>query len=269
VIAVHGGNFPSTAKLLESLPGIGPSTAAAIASFCFAERVAIRDGNVKRVLTRLLAFADDLSVAANERKLWRVATGLLPRENLCNTMPRYTQGVMDLGATVCLPKKPRCDVCPVRDICRSFAEGDPEKYPFKSRKVKRSSQTLSLLWAQKPDGSVWLERRPPAGIWGGLYCLPLFESRDALELFLPAYERERLEDMVPFKHVLTHKDLNLFPLKARFSQDQVIPALTSGMPEASAGGSWFSHGDSMQLGLPAPIRKLLESERLMVQSELT
>jgi A/G-specific adenine glycosylase len=268
VLALHGGKFPSTAKQLESLPGIGPSTAAAIASFCFAERVAILDGNVKRVLTRILAFAGDLSTAANERKLWRLATGLLPREHLFETMPRYTQGVMDLGATVCLAKKPRCDTCPASGVCLGLASGEPEKYPVKSRKIKRSSQTVNLLWAEKPDGSVWLERRPSAGIWGGLYCLPVFETEDALVSLLPVCAHIRLEYLLPFKHVLTHKDMNLCPVKARFSQDQAMLTLASAERDTKATGGWFAPGDLHQLGLPAPIRKLLVPENPIVQPQL-
>jgi A/G-specific adenine glycosylase len=101
VVALHGGQFPRSAVLLQTLPGIGPSTAAAIASFCFSERVAILDGNVKRVLTRVLGFSGDLSSGKNEKQLWVIANSLLPEKNLTQTMPRYTQGVMDVGATIC------------------------------------------------------------------------------------------------------------------------------------------------------------------------
>ena len=117
VVAQHSGVFPSTAELLQTLPGIGRSTAAAIAAFCFSERVAILDANVKRVLTRVMGFGDDLAVAAHERSLWNVATELLPHADLATVMPRYTQGLMDIGATVCLPRKPACLVCPLDAMC--------------------------------------------------------------------------------------------------------------------------------------------------------
>ena len=110
VVALHGGEFPRSAELLQTLPGIGRSTAAAIASFCFGERVAILDGNVKRVLTRVLGFGEDLASAANERRLWDQAQALVPERG--EDMPAYTQGMMDLGATVCTPRKPRCLFCP-------------------------------------------------------------------------------------------------------------------------------------------------------------
>ena len=109
VVAEHGAVFPRTAALLQTLPGIGRSSAAAVAALCFGERVAILDGNVKRVLTRVLGFEADLASAANERALWALAHDLLPLLDLQQTMPRYTQGVMDLGATLCTARQPRCE----------------------------------------------------------------------------------------------------------------------------------------------------------------
>ncbi len=255
VMALHAGRFPETAEELQSLPGIGRSTAAAIASFCFGQRVAILDGNVKRVLTRVLAFSADLAQSANERVLWDMAAELLPEQNLPETMPRYTQGLMDLGATICVGRQPQCLLCPVRHLCQGFAAGDPGKYPVKTRKLKRSAQALSLLWARKPDGSVWLERRPGRGIWGGLYCLPVFESDEALTSDLPASLREALEPLPGFVHVLTHKDLHLSPWTAGFRAGQAMP---SSLISDERPGSWFGPAEWPALGLPAPIRKLLE-----------
>ena len=249
VVQQHGGQFPSTAQLLETLPGIGRSTAAAIASFCWGERVAILDGNVKRVLARVLAFGDDLAQARAERLLWEQATALLPPEP--EDMPAYTQGVMDLGATVCLPRNPSCLLCPVQSRCAARRQGTPEAYPVKSRKLKRSSQSLWLLRAQAHDGAVWLEKRPTSGVWAGLYCLPVFDSRDALEAALPAPSRAALRDDPAFVHVLTHKDLHLHPVAA------TLPAQALARPE----GAWFAAEHWPALGLPAPVRKLLGAVR--------
>ncbi|RYY81151.1 MAG: A/G-specific adenine glycosylase, partial [Comamonadaceae bacterium] len=174
VMERHGGAFPRTARELQELPGIGPSTAAAIASFCFGERAAILDGNVKRVLTRVLAYGEDLASAGNERALWDMARALLPQRNLQEAMPRYTQGLMDIGATVCLPRNPSCLLCPVERLCEAARQGRPEAYPVKTRKLKRSAESLWLLQARAEDGSVWLHKRPSPGVWGGLYCLPVF-----------------------------------------------------------------------------------------------
>lgn len=256
VMVLHAGKFPQSAQMLQTLPGIGPSTAAAIASFCFSERVAILDGNVKRVLTRALGFSGDLASGKNEKQLWVIANKLLPEKDLSQTMPRYTQGVMDLGATICTSRKPQCLLCPVHSICQGFAQGEPEKYPVKSKKLKRGVEHLSLLWAQKPDGSVWLERRPASGIWGGLYCMPVFENQDSLLAFLPVRNRSRTQLLPTFKHVLTHKDMHLSPLIAGFFKNQKMPT-TNGVVL----GNWFLPDAWTALGLPAPIRNLLEKEQ--------
>lgn len=257
VMMLHGGQFPPSAEQLQTLPGIGRSTAAAIASFCFGERVAILDGNVKRVLTRVLGFAGDLAQGAQERALWSLATDLLPQDDLARAMPRYTQGLMDLGATICTGRQPMCLLCPVQALCRGREEGNPEKYPVKTRKLKRSSQSISLLWAQRPDGSVWLEKRPAKGIWSGLYCLPVFESDDAFKSLLPENLESRVEPLPAFVHVLTHKDLHLSPWIAGFHADQPMPDALACEARPAA---WFSPEAWPALGLPAPIRKLLAQD---------
>ena len=249
VVADHGGEFPSTAAMLARLPGIGRSTAAAIAAFCFGERVAILDGNVKRVLTRVLGFEKDLAQAASERELWSRAQALLPASGCEEQMPAYTQGLMDLGATVCLQRNPQCLLCPVSDPCIARRQGRAVDYPVKSRKLKRSSQSLWLLHARSPEGAVWLVKRPATGIWAGLYCLPVFESRDDLAAALPAKARSQLSDNPAFLHVLTHKDLYLHPVGAKLN----ISVLSK-----DAGG-WFDAAQWPALGLPAPIRKLLST----------
>jgi A/G-specific adenine glycosylase len=251
IMRLHGGQFPPTAELLQTLPGIGRSTAAAIASFCFAERVAILDGNVKRVLTRVTGFSGDLASSAQERALWAVAEALLPQRRLPDAMPRYTQGLMDLGATICTTRQPQCLLCPVQAMCRGLAGGAPESYPVKTRKLKRSAQSLCLLWAHQPDGAAWLERRAAPGIWGGLYCFPVFGSEEDLLAALPAKLQARLTPMKPFVHVLTHKDLRLSPMRLELS------AREAGAADLPGGGAWFARTAWEGLGLPAPIRKLL------------
>jgi A/G-specific adenine glycosylase len=247
-LELHGGAFPRDAATLATLPGIGPSTAAAIASLCFAERVAILDANVKRVVTRVQGFDADVAVAANARALWDAASALLPMPaHAAADMPRYTQGMMDLGAMVCTPKKPLCAQCPVASDCAARKAGDPERYPVRSRKLKRSSQAIWMLWAQGHGGAVWLAKRPTPGVWAGLYCLPLFESEAALRHSLDAATQKQLHCEPAFTHVLTHKDLHLHACRVPSSQ------------KAQMGeGRWVSAEEWPGLGLPAPIRKLLE-----------
>ncbi|NML43179.1 A/G-specific adenine glycosylase [Ramlibacter sp. G-1-2-2] len=244
VVERFGGEFPRTAQELQTLPGIGPSTAAAVASFCFGERVAIFDGNVKRVLSRVLAYGEDLASSANERVLWDHARELLPARELKESMPRYTQGIMDIGATVCLPRNPSCLLCPVQSDCAAAREGQPQNYPVKTKKLKRTSESLWLLHARADDGQVWLQKRPTPGVWAGLYCLPVFGSREALAAAVPG--SSELRDAEPFLHVLTHKDLHLHPVEV------VLPASWKGMA-----GAWFAGKKWPELGLPSPIRKLL------------
>ena len=245
VVSNFDGDFPRNAKLLETLPGIGPSTAAAIASFCFGERVAILDANVKRVLTRALGFGADLAVIANERALWRLATGLLPHDDLAGTMPSYTQGLMDLGATVCTHRKPSCLICPLQSICVAQHEGRVNNYPVKTKKLKRSSEQWWILLARNTGGDFYLERRPLTGIWAGLYSPPVYSDHDALMADVPQHSQHH--DLPIFLHVLTHKDLYLHPVQ--------VDCVGGAHPMRE--GGWLTAPQWAALGLPAPIRKLL------------
>jgi A/G-specific adenine glycosylase len=214
---------------------------------CFGERVAILDGNVKRVLTRFLGFDADLAQARHERQLWEAATALLPSAEQPGDMARYTQGMMDLGATVCTTKRPNCHACPLADRCKAHALGTPERFPVKTRKLKRTSESLWMLWAVDDQGALWLSQRPTPGVWAGLYCFDLYADRAALVAAVPAHFQAALHDMPVFKHVLTHKDLHLHPVQ-----------LTLPKPvRMGVAGQWFSADEWLKLGLPAPIKKLL------------
>ena len=255
VVQLHQGAFPTTAAKLEALPGIGRSTAAAIAAFCYGERVSILDANVKRVLSRVLGFAQDLAVLRNERALWELATELLPTAGLTTNMPSYTQGLMDLGATVCHVRTPRCSDCPLRGYCVAYREGEPQRYPVRNRKLKRTAESWWLLLAQDSHRRIWLQRRASHGIWAGLHCLPSFTSRDALLSVLPGQDEAALQVLPVFLHVLTHKDLHLHPLRLQAQEG------AQWSPERETGdGKWFSAEQWRSLGLPAPVRKLLEAQ---------
>ena len=237
------GVFPPSAEALQSLPGIGRSTAAAIAAFCFQERAAILDGNVKRVLTRVLGYAEDLAALKNEKALWDLAQDLLPQQ--AQDMPAYTQALMDLGATVCLPRKVFCELCPVMALCQAKQQGLPLSYPVKTRKLKRTSATLWLLWAVNAQGQVWLQKRPDKGIWAGLFSLPVFDTQADLQAAWPQGKDPQF--ITPWKHVLTHRDLYLHP---------VHMTGTVKKPPACE-GQWVDAELWPSLGLPAPIRALL------------
>ena len=250
IVREHGGAFPRSSAALATLPGIGRSTAAAIAAFSFGERVAILDGNVKRVLARVLAFDGDLAKAGAERELWSAATALLPRRGI----EVYTQGLMDLGATICLARRPSCLLCPVQGLCRAAKEGTQERYPVKSRRLvrgRRENVWLELRWR----GQVWLIQREPKGVWAGLWSLPEFDSIEALNEAGAAWPG-KAETLAPFKHVLTHFDWVLQPVRWAFpavTSARAVARCTSAWPE----GRWFEIDAALALGLPAPLRKRL------------
>jgi A/G-specific adenine glycosylase len=153
---------------------------------------------------------------------------------------------MDLGATVCTPKKPNCARCPVSSTCVAKAEGQPERYPVKTRKLKRTSEQLWLLHAQTDAGDVWLMQRPQSGVWAGLYCLPMFEGFDPLLAAVPPKYRAQMVEEPAFKHVLTHKDLHLHTVTLHLKRRTSLGE-----------GQWVAAADWPALGLPAPVRKLL------------
>lgn len=252
VVQQHGGAFPSTAAGLETLPGIGASTAAAIASFCFGERVSIVDGNVRRVLTRLLAFEGDLSQTKPQRALWEMAQALLPIEPSADDMTAYTQGLMDLGATVCTRSRPACAQCPMHGICRGYRAGDPQRFPVKTRTLKRRHESWWLLLVRLSDGPerFWLQRRPASGIWAGLYCPPVFESDQAARADLPQAWLDSLIALDAVSHSLTHRELRLHPLLLELRSEPNPGEL----PE----GQWVAAALLAQHGLPAPVRLLLQ-----------
>ena len=250
VVAEHGGRFPNRSELLMTLPGIGRSTAAAIAAFCFGERVAILDGNVKRVLTRVLAFEGDLADTGPQRALWLEATRLLPERDI----ERYTQGLMDLGAAVCTQRAPACLLCPVQGDCRAAKAGTQIGYPVKTRKLRRGTREHVWLWLQSRD-RVWLVQRPETGVWAGLWSLPEFESHAAFDAACATWPGHA-ETLPTFTHTLTHLDWTLHPVRwtlpARTSAS-AIARITGAWPN----GAWFDMDAALAIGLPAPLRKLL------------
>ena len=238
VAELHGGEFPRTAAGLQTLPGIGRSTAAAIAAFCFGERVAILDGNVKRVLGRVLAFDGDLASSAAEKKLWDRATELLPEHDV----DRYTQGLMDLGATICSARSPDCLLCPVQPLCLGQQQGDPTRFPVKTKKLKRSRRENWWLWVAGSEGQVLLQQRPATGVWAGLWTLPMFDDEASVRAALPGVT---LETLPRIEHALTHFDWTLHTLRAEVAEGNL------------AGGTWVAREKLGTYALPAPLKKLI------------
>jgi A/G-specific adenine glycosylase len=239
--------FPKTSGEIAQLPGVGRSTAAAIAAFAFGERAAILDGNVKRVLARhagIKGFPGDKKV---EAKLWTLADSLLPKKNV----ETYTQALMDLGATLCTKAKPRCADCPVRKTCVALKKGLTGKLP--SPRPKKSIPSKSTTWlVLRHAGQILLERRPSPGIWGGLWSFPEINGEDPANycrttLGCDVESIKRLDDV---EHGFTHYHLTIRPLLC-----DVTPTLRAEAPR----WLWLPIEDATKAATPAPVRKLIES----------
>ena len=249
VVAEHGGRFPRDAATLASLPGVGRSTAAAIAAFASGERGAILDGNVKRVLARHRGIAGFPGDAKVERRLWQAAEALLPPRDVAT----YTQALMDLGATVCVRAKPRCEACPVADDCIARREKRIAELPAPRPKKALPQREVTVLLLER-KGEVLLERRPPTGVWSGLWSLPEIDSpRD-----IAAHCRSRFgvqvaprAPLAPIEHGFTHFHLTLHPLPCAV-REEATRAEEPGLV-------WMPLDEIAGAALPAPIKKLLRS----------
>jgi A/G-specific adenine glycosylase len=246
VMATHGGAFPRTPEALAELPGIGRSTANAIAAFCFGAQVPILDGNVKRVLCRSLGIAGFPGTAALESRLWRHAEELLPSR----AVPAYIQGQMDLGATVCTRVRPRCEICPLAEICVAHREGRVAELPT-PRPRKALPEREATLLVVRHGNRVLFERRPPTGIWGGLLSLP--ELPPGVEPFDhgAAHLGVRIAAVSPaptFSHAFTHFRLHIRPLVCTAE-----PLAQAREPR----WQWLDEEQWARAALPAPIRRIL------------
>jgi A/G-specific adenine glycosylase len=246
VMTEHGGEFPRDAQALARLPGIGRSTAAAIAAFCFGERAAILDGNVKRVLARHFGVEGYPGAAAVERRLWQLADELLPPRR---AMPAYTQGLMDLGATVCTRARARCEVCPVASTCAALQTGRVAELPMPRPRKPVRTRRVRMLVAVHGD-AVLVEQRPPSGVWGGLLALPQFESAAALRSAVRMLGNgARARPLPARRHAFTHFTLEFTPHVVRLAR--IAPRA------AEPGCVWLSLAQIETAALPTPIRALL------------
>lgn len=259
VAGALGGRFPSNSAALQQLPGIGPSTAAAVAAFCFSERVAIFDGNVKRVVARFFGYDSDLASATAVRGLQDLVNQLLPKAEHAMDMPTYTQGLMDLGATVCTLRRPNCGECPLADTCVARKSDDPSKLPVSTKRIKR--QTVEWWWLvlRRADGAVYLVQRPTKGIWAGLYCFPEYGSAQALQDATKLPMGGCCESLDPLIHALTHRELILRPaLCTSRAADEVAAAVAD-----SARGVWVVPGQPLTVAVPTPVDRLLSTLALL------
>lgn len=247
----YGGDFPTNIEAVSALPGIGRSTAGAILALSRGERHPILDGNAKRVLARVFGIDGDPGSTPVLKKLWSAAEACTPIERAA----AYTQAIMDLGATLCMRRRPACTVCPMNPGCIAVREGRQTELPGAKRRRNRPSKAAVLLVAEAGDDdgrAVFLERRPGAGIWGGLWSPPQFDTESAAlewcrqELGV----MESSEALPPIEHGFTHFDLRLTPLR--------VKCVRSSRVETSADRLWYSLSAPPKVGLPQPIHRLLE-----------
>lgn len=248
VVAEYGGVFPRDPALLEQLPGIGRSTAAAIAAFSYGARAAILDGNVKRVFARVFGIDRFPGEKAVENDLWQRASALLPERDI----EAYTQGLMDLGATLCTRSSPACQRCPLAHRCVAYATGRTAELPVRKPKQKVPERETAMLVICHAD-SVLLEQRPDSGIWGGLLSLPEVpadkQEVDAGRAAAAFGTVAQIQRLAPFSHVFTHFKLHVSPWRVDLAQR---------LPEvAERGRVWLPVAEVQNAPLPAPVKKLL------------
>jgi A/G-specific adenine glycosylase len=245
----HGGRFPQQIEAILELPGIGRSTAAAIAAFAYGQRRAILDGNVKRVLARVFGIDGWPGGKAVENRLWELAETLLPEADI----RAYTQGLMDLGATLCTRARPRCEACPFSDDCRANRDGRQSELPgARPRKALPERATAMLILLH--GGEILLEKRPAPGIWGGLWSLPECpadaEPRHAASSL--GYRPGEISKRPACIHTFTHFRLHIQPWLVPVERPLVA---------AEPGRLWLALDDLEGAALPTPVRRILQAMR--------
>lgn len=249
IVDQHQGTFPNSVEQLSELPGIGRSTAGAIASISMSIRAPILDGNVKRVLTRYFAVEGWPGTTAVQKQLWDIAERLTPN----HSHREYTQVMMDLGATLCTRSKPACGICPLLPGCQGQQSGNPTQYPNSKPKKDKPTKDTWMLMIQAPDGSYLLKQRPQSGIWGGLWSFPEAPSQKAaiehLSISLPGHQEHTLSALPSFRHTFSHYHLNIHPLHIQLD----IHPHHIGENDTH----WYNPESPSELGLAAPVKKLL------------
>lgn len=256
----YGGEFPHDRTVLQRLPGIGRSTAAAIAAFAFGECCTILDGNVKRILARYFGIHGYPGERAIEAQLWQMAERLLPQGPDSKTMASYTQALMDLGALVCVRARPRCQLCPLQSDCVAYRHDQtavlPTPKPRKSLPVKAAAHLIVI-----DHNRIFLEKRPPSGIWGGLWCFPeLAVDQDSIDYCARNINLSvsKITELPCLNHGFTHFKLCIYP--------QLLRLVMPGPSCAVSDRTWVTIEEARQLAIPAPVKKLLSMTETVFQS---
>jgi len=261
IVEQHNGIFPTEYEHILALPGIGPSTAAAILAQAFDQPNAILDGNVKRVLTRFHAISGWPGEKKIESRLWELSRQHTPDHSAAD----YTQAIMDLGATVCKRSKPDCENCPVSSDCLAYQQGNTQDYPTSKKRAALPVKQTTMLLLENNRGEVLLQQRPPQGIWGSLWSLPEIarenSSTDDVAHFCQqelGYSVESSVALDAFRHTFSHFHLDIQPLRCKVSTH------TQSVMD-SDNKVWYKcepdsgTGQADKRGLPAPVKMLLDS----------
>jgi len=250
-IVAKQGHFPETLEEWIALPGIGRSTAGALMSLGLRKYGVIMDGNVKRVLSRFFAIEDDLSKPIHERAMWQLVEELCPHERNHD----YTQAIMDLGATVCTPRKPLCLYCPMQQHCQAHQQGLENELPFKKAKKPVPVKSAQVLILQCGDQWLW-QQRPNTGLWGGLWCLPIIEEVHELDLLKQSLGLKQFIQKVEISHSFTHFTWQLEGLVF------VIDADLQEYLAIELNGIWLEPTAAVQAGIPTAMKKLISATQL-------
>ena len=245
------GEFPVDIDALQSLPGIGRSTAGAILALAMDQRQPILDGNARRVLARVFGVRGWPGRTEVNRKLWSIAEACTPRHRVAP----YTQAIMDLGATICTRRKTRCDDCPLRSQCVAHAEGSVAEIPAPRPKRDRPHREVVLVVVVREDGAVLLEKRPDSGVWGGLWGFPETGAIEQVGQWCHkriGVEPRRIHVRPVMQHGFTHFDLSMTPVEAHVE----TPAR-----RAMEGDRWlwYNRNDPAEIGVSVPVTRLLET----------
>ncbi|MDQ9011743.1 A/G-specific adenine glycosylase [Acinetobacter gerneri] len=247
-IVSQKGTFPKTLEQWIELPGIGPSTGGALMSLGLRQYGVIMDGNVKRVLSRFFAIDDDLSKPIHEKKMWALADQLCPTERNHD----YTQAIMDLGATICTPKKPLCLYCPMQQHCLAHQQGLETELPFKKPKKAVPVKSAKVLLIKNNQDWLW-EQRPNTGLWGGLWSLIIVENEHDFTQICQNLKLISKQKTVQISHSFTHFTwlLEAHIFEVEHDQQEFI--------QTELGGEWLSPQKATQMGIPTAMKKLIEA----------
>jgi A/G-specific adenine glycosylase len=263
IVDHHAGEFPQDASKLCTLPGIGMSTAAAIAAFCYEQKISILDANVKRLLARVFGIEQELNKSSVHQELWQKAQSLVPVQSV--NMPQYTQALMDFGATVCAPKKPKCENCIYQRSCFAYIQNKVDVIPIKVQKTKSKVVQSEMLFIVAKE-EVLFELRPVNGIWGGLWSLPESPWQETVEKKIAPLELscqdyatlpsdviqfafQNAKVLAPRKHIFTHRIL--------YFQIRIVVIEKPFVVDANK-FQWVNINNYENLGMPTPVRQWIE-----------